>query len=364
MNHKTYKIQKGDTLENISKRLDSTPYELRNFHNTHCELNDLIADKLPSHLKEILYLPASEITSQNLTELKKENSLSLILNPSLQKTTYHVSVTSYEGSKENSLSYTTYIQWLKRNLVLLTKEDFLINHKEPGLMAEVLAEKLNSVLYPLELLLDGTGKILGNNNYSEIKSRLKLLKKEIRDFFAGKELEKFIQLNESVISKETDLVEQVKKDWFLHSFFNGIYQDYKVEGNPVSEKYFPLIPSIPFIKYSVETRIKDQQEKQKIKLSFTGAVSDTRTPTDLEKEHHYPSFSEETLTNSLEGIYNSWYVLDYNHYKIDSLFLECSLLLEKEQKVQIRAFQIQEPKTEVNPSSEPDTNRKSFLSTN
>ena len=158
MKYKTYKIQKGDTLESISKKLDISLFELRDFHNNHCELDNLIADKLPSHVKEILYLPSSEITRQNLTELKKENSFSFVLNPSLQKTTYHVSVTSYEGSKENSLNYTTHIQWLKRNLVLLTKEDFLINHKEPSLMAERLSEKLNSVLYPLELFLEGSGK--------------------------------------------------------------------------------------------------------------------------------------------------------------------------------------------------------------
>ena len=305
MKYKTYKIQKGDTLESISKKLDISLFELRDFHNNHCELDNLIADKLPSHVKEILYLPSSEITRQTLTELKKENSFNFVLNPSLQKTTYHVSVTSYEGSKENSLNYTTHIQWLKRNLVLLTKEDFLINHKEPSLMAERLSEKLNSVLYPLELFLDGSGKISGINNYSEIKSRWNLLKKEIRDYFAGEELEKFIQLNELVISKETDLVEQVKKDWFLHSFFNGIYQNYKLEENSISERFFPLIPPIPPIKYTIETEIENQEEKQKIKLSFTGTISDARNSTDLEKEHHYPSFSEETLTNSLEGTYNS-----------------------------------------------------------
>lgn len=76
MNHKTYKIQKGDTLESISKKLDITPFELKNFHNNHCELKDLIGSKIPKHLNFIL-LPAQENRKINSEKPKAEIKINL-----------------------------------------------------------------------------------------------------------------------------------------------------------------------------------------------------------------------------------------------------------------------------------------------
>lgn len=52
---KTYKIESGDTLQSISEKFGITPVELKAFHNTHCDLKDLIGgNDLPKHLNEIL----------------------------------------------------------------------------------------------------------------------------------------------------------------------------------------------------------------------------------------------------------------------------------------------------------------------
>lgn len=52
---KTYRIEPGDTLQSISEKFGITPVELKAFHNTHCDLKDLIGgNDLPKHLNEIL----------------------------------------------------------------------------------------------------------------------------------------------------------------------------------------------------------------------------------------------------------------------------------------------------------------------
>lgn len=71
MNHKIYKIKKGDTLYNIAEKFGISPDELRTYHNIHCELEDLLPDeeRLPRHIKVIL-LPADQLT---LAEKFKQN---------------------------------------------------------------------------------------------------------------------------------------------------------------------------------------------------------------------------------------------------------------------------------------------------
>ncbi|TWP26107.1 LysM domain-containing protein [Apibacter muscae] len=345
MEFEIYRIQKGDTLESISKKLNISLFELRNFHNKYCDLKDLIGNKLPAHIKEIKYIPVKDWVQQGLEELKQKNSFSLDFNPSLEKITYHATVTFYEGAKENSVSYLFHIEWIKRNLVRITKEEFLINHQEPDLMADRIALKISQTLFPLELSLDNCGKIFSIQNHREIKNRWPSVKNKIRDYFASEVLEKYLQRNEVIIEDETALLQQIKKDAFLYSFFNGIYQTYQLGENTLTNKYFPLIANLLPIEYAVQTQIEDLAEKEKIKLSFAGTVSDTRSYADVEQGNYYPSIEQEENPQPLQGNYNSWYLLDYDHYRIDSFLLECNLAMKEEQKIEVRAFRIQEPPT-------------------
>uniref|UniRef100_UPI000FE30472 LysM peptidoglycan-binding domain-containing protein n=1 Tax=Apibacter raozihei TaxID=2500547 RepID=UPI000FE30472 len=53
----TYRVQKGDTLETVANRLGLTIFELRNYHNLHCELCQLIGRELTPKINYILYEP-------------------------------------------------------------------------------------------------------------------------------------------------------------------------------------------------------------------------------------------------------------------------------------------------------------------
>lgn len=68
----TYQIKKGDTLQSVAKELAIPAEVLRRYHNTHCELQNLIAYDF-NDVHEILIPPHDKIAE--LIEAQKNIAL-------------------------------------------------------------------------------------------------------------------------------------------------------------------------------------------------------------------------------------------------------------------------------------------------
>lgn len=76
MSYKSYKVKKGDTLQRIAEIFQTTAKALREYHNLHCELSNLLPGEnmIPSHIKEIL-IREEEVIQDGL--VKNQNQFSL-----------------------------------------------------------------------------------------------------------------------------------------------------------------------------------------------------------------------------------------------------------------------------------------------
>ena len=55
--HRMYKVEEGDTLQSVSKKLNIEPRVLRAYHNRYCEIPDLIEAEFPHKIKLVLLSP-------------------------------------------------------------------------------------------------------------------------------------------------------------------------------------------------------------------------------------------------------------------------------------------------------------------
>ncbi|PQL92354.1 LysM peptidoglycan-binding domain-containing protein [Apibacter adventoris] len=340
---KKYHIQKGDTLESIAHSFGISVFELRDFHNTHCELSQLLGDKLTSHIKEILYQTKEDGIQKDFSELKEKESFELVLNPDASVESYGVQISFFENEVENSLKYNLKLRWLQRNLVKIQREKLYINNEESNLMADELAHAISSVLYPLELKVNSAGEITDINNYPEIVQRWKESLPKLQKYYKGEQTEKYIRKNEHVLSNPDLLFRSLTNDWFLHAFFNGLYHKYDLKKEMKIPRTFPMIPFLNPVEYIVTPRISTLEEdgEKLIQITLEGKTSDPRSRFDFENESYFPTRDpEDSEIPPARGTYKAKYFLTPDYYTLDGFYLECTLELEKTKKVYVTSSRI------------------------
>lgn len=342
--YKKYKIKKGDTLKSISIQLEKSTHEVKNFHNIFCSEEEYIGTKLPIHLKELYIYP--EYNEKELSLIPKvafNKPYELELKPFQNKLTYGVMYTITTGKEENTLKFEVSITFksitLEGNFIFevdrISKN--FINDEETSNIADELAEKTNAVLYPLEVVVNQKGSWIGINNYKEIKTHWKSVKEKILDEYEGEWIENYLLLNEETLEEESVLENSLKKDWFLNSYFNAIYVFYTHKFNFKTKTSFPILTNCVAVEYAVEQKINEYVDDYSlIRIEQNGNLEDERSKADLENEMNIPYYGalypNEDVT---EGNFRSLYFLNSKSNNIESLYLECSIALENEKKVQV-----------------------------
>ena len=159
------------------------------------------------------------------------------------------------------------------NIFHLTGHDVYINQMEPDDHSYRLAQACSKAFYPLVLICDASGKIIGLL-YEQIKERWRREKPLIVREFGGEYAERYIKVVERSINDPQKIIDIISKNLFFHTFFMPRYalrtdMDREVE---------VTIPLIPFQDSLLGTGIQryvvtDENER---KLYCKGAVTDER----------------------------------------------------------------------------------------
>ncbi|MFD2908242.1 hypothetical protein ACFSX9_05790 [Flavobacterium ardleyense] len=342
--YKKYKIQQGDTLESIAKKLDKSSHEVKSFHNIFCETEEYIGIEFPRNLVELFIYPT--YNQEELSLIPKvpfERPYHLAMKPAQVSNNFGVMYTILSGKEENTLKFECSVAFKR----LTSEGDFIfeinrisktfINDEETSTIADELAEKTNAVLYPLEVVVNDEGNWTGISNYKAIKTRWKKVKKKILDEYEGEWVEQYLLLNEETLEEEASLVNSLKKDWFLKSYFNTIYIYYTNKLHIETHALFPLLTNCDALVYNVEQKINEfLDDYNLIRIEQNGILADERSKTDLENEMNIPYYG--TLypgEDIADGKFRSLYFLNSKTNGIESLFLECSVKTNEEKKVQV-----------------------------
>lgn len=341
---KKYILKNGDTLESISQILEKSSHEVKSFHNVFCDSSEYIGIAFPKTLKTLYIYP--EYNEKELSLIPKvtfEKPFALSLKPLQNKVNYGVMYTITTGKESNTIKFEASVLFKGQT----DSKDFIfeidriskifINDEETATIADELAEKTSKVLYPIEIIVSQDGKWTGINNYKEIHTRWEKIKEKILDEYEGEWVEKYLQENEQTLEEESNLLNALKKDWFLNSYFNGIYTYYTPKFSFENNTTFPILTNCDAVNYKVNQKISEYlDEYGLIKIEQNGTVFEERSKSDLQNESNiayygalYPN--EDTA----EGNFRSLYFLNGKTNTIESLYLECSLKVEIEKNIQV-----------------------------
>ncbi|MBE0393780.1 peptidoglycan-binding protein LysM [Flavobacterium sp. PL002] len=330
--HRIYNIKKGDTLESVAFDLGIDARELRRYHNTYCIIADLIEADFKSHLETLILAPdKSERTNsvkKTLIKVNLNDDYTLPFLPSGLNNNYKVHYTTQVGDQLDTITLKINVKWLavdknKFHLFEINRDPSIyINGKAPDTMMEELAAKTAKVIYPLEIIVDATGKWIDIYNYEEIISRWENIKKEILDYYEGETIHRYIDHIDIGLESSNNLLKTLASDYFLRTFFSGLHLSYTANNSFRNTIYFPL-------EKNEESEFKVIQELSTylddsdfIKVNQKGEYEDT-------------IFNVEFGFAPCIGNYNANYLLNSDTNCIDSVQLECSIEYDASVKVTI-----------------------------
>ena len=317
-----YTIQKGDTLQKVAQELAIAPLELRRYHNIYCEIRDLIEADFPSHLEVVLLPPVKSDNDINETVEKKRRKVSfskgntLPFLPAGSQKNYNVKYTIEEGDEKDILNFETNVKWIaidKNGFHLFEikrAKAIYINTLAPDTMMDEMDAKTTEALYPLQVVVDSTGKWVDVYNYNEIVERWENTKKEILDYYEGDVTQIHIKHVEQYLETKANLTTALKSDYFLRAFFNGIHVGYTPEYTFENNITFPLIKEEEAL-FKVQQKVEPfLEENHSIKVEQTGDYVDIDIAFELDP---------------WEGNYKATYFLNPDNYCIEKMELECCI---------------------------------------
>jgi hypothetical protein len=351
--HDKYFIKEGDTFRSISKELGIEWNVLRAYHNIHCVNDeDVVNTYLPSHL-EYMLLKRIKLQANGEPEpvsLKKASLGEDFNLPFLQISTkrdYGVICTINNGDEVHTLKYEMSLKWVSidHNGFSFYEIDrvskIYYNDIESDTIANELAEKVSSVLYPLIVVVDDEGEFVDVHNFQDIKNRWENQKPEILEAYPGEVSEKYFALFENNLKSKQMLSVALSYDWFIRAFFNGIHTEYTAELSFEGDVCFPFLAKNDDLKFRVTHKLDEYlDENYLINIDVQGVLEEERSKTDFESEFDLPISS--LLDQKAAGSYRAKYFLNPNNYNIETLFIECSIALDVPQKFSVMVTDLNE----------------------
>ena len=228
----TYHIKQGDTLASVAEELGVAVDELRKYHNTYCDIKNLIGYDLKG-FHEILIPPLNVIT-----ELKEKKHIQV---KDGELPAYYLSKNFYakeyqvKEKFEKSLTEDLEVDYLFHIALRETaNEGFIAETYCSGFKKqnETMDDKISSLsiacmnsISPIAFTVLAQGKIKGLYNHKDIIQKFLSKKQDIEDFFVGEISKKYINKFQENIGDENFLLKQFsatllyqtvfpKMDWF------------------------------------------------------------------------------------------------------------------------------------------------------
>ncbi|UPZ17817.1 peptidoglycan-binding protein LysM [Flavobacterium humidisoli] len=342
----TYKIKKGDTLLSVAQDLGVEPYRLRSYHNQFVpSTKDLIEADFPPHLEYLILEPEKAALTdkekeQNRTKINTKGSFKLSLDNSHINNSYAVLYSIEKGQNVYHIKQEFNVKWRAKNedgysfFEVNRIGDLYINDTRTSTMAHEIAEKASTALYPLLVVVDQTGKWVYINNFNRIEERWVETKKQIREYYKGEVVEKYISIYDRNLEDSDSLYISLSRDWFLNAFFNEIHIEYPTSLSIQKEQEFPFMAKSDNLNFKVEQKVDEYLDIDNfLVIDISGKLNDQRTKTDIEKELGLPvkEYSEEKVT----GNYRAKYFLNPQNHIPEVVFISCDLALETPQKFSV-----------------------------
>jgi hypothetical protein len=343
VHYKKFKIINGDTLQTLSLKLGLRMDEMIGYHNIYANEKEYIYYDIPIGLEEIYVYPYiyKKIKDDRL-KVKLESNYKLAHKPKKETLKYGVMYFINSGEDENTVKFEVSVSYLNQNERGLHFEidkisPTFINDLEADIIANELAEKVSAIVYPLRVIVNHIGKWVSIANFTEIKSRWDIVKATIYKDYEGEWVDNYIEKSERNLINENTFTHSLTDNWFLNTYFGGIYTYYTDSFSFETNIDFPVIIGIKELNYSVNYNLQELLNNEDIvKIDVLGILDDTRSKADLENNLNFANqVIEEPNPKKATGNYQAKYFLNIETQSIESIILECSVNIDKPQKIKV-----------------------------
>ncbi len=333
-----YTVQKEDSLKSVASLYSLDTNTIKQFHNNHCEVKDMILIDLS--VQKELFLPRTAVTDKyRLVKFGTGNSL--VFQPENSFSRYGVAVNIVSNDHKNELKYETTVRWLKTENKLHFFEidrtsNLYLNEEEVNEIADMLAYKTSKVLYPLYVSVDENGKFNAVENLSVFKERWPAVKAEVYKEFEGETVDSYCEKIEKIIDEPDAISLYLKNDYFIRTLFFGIYLSFGQNYETSIAESFPVVNNPVEPKYEINLEIDPlKDEYDLVSIEGEGRLNDERTVYDFINGAPFSLIIEDNPLINREGSFRLAYYLNGETLMSESLYLECSVDLEKEKKISV-----------------------------
>ncbi|MDQ0595530.1 hypothetical protein QFZ37_003899 [Chryseobacterium ginsenosidimutans] len=333
-----HNVLKDESLKSIASLYHVSVDALKQFHNNHCEVKDMILISLNGQ-KE-LFIPRTAVADKNKV-VKFGHGNRLVFQPENSFCNYGVIITIENGNHKNELKYNTSVRWLKTENKLHFFEvdrisNLYLNEEEVNEIADLLAYKTSKVLYPLQISVDENGRFYDVDNLSVFKERWANVKDEIYQEFEGETVDQYCEKIEEIINEPNVINLYLKNDYFIRTLFFGIYKKFDPNYQTEITETFPVVDNAvePQYKISLEADpLKDDYNL--INIQGEGKLNDERNVYDFINEAPFSTAIEDHPVMNQEGDFRLMYYLNGETALAESLYLECDIQLEQRKKISV-----------------------------
>ncbi|MGO4710287.1 hypothetical protein AB4Y90_14505 [Chryseobacterium sp. 2TAF14] len=214
------KIEGVFNLEEFSREYKMTPQEVVQFHNQHCNLQELLSLNLSKYVQHV-YLPSKNFEEQNIKVLKS-TTLELPIKNEAKKYGVVINFTP----KNLQIHYKINVKRTPYFLEL-TKEKTYVNNQNIDQTIEQLFEKANDTLYPLQVSMKKNGSLDKIVNADEIAQRWEneTLPK-LKEYYQSETTDKILQQFDDTFCNLNKKLQFLERNLFFKLFFLPVYQTY------------------------------------------------------------------------------------------------------------------------------------------
>ena len=345
-----YRIQKGDTLENIAEKHNITIEELIEYHNSNCGITQRIdRDKLPLWVKIILI----KDNGQNF----KEEKLKLELEQEIKYRCEQKVFTYINGipisnavTKRDFLAETKIIEGERYVKIKLLDNIFTVNPENYKEAAEIVGQmdliKCDNVILQLDKNDGSISRIVNHNEiiekWEKKKKEMLQIKRKLKNKKVEKDLEDYISLLNKQFLDEDALIEDYKTKMFFDIYFNK----YLIDSPDKLEPFETYFRSQLFDGQKTKIKINQDVIKESKDKFLVRKVSEVLENNDAKAKEIYDErikpfveykFSEYKVSYRERSVYN-----DYtNHLEESSITIMEQVVNNIEVKIQYTVRKIE-----------------------
>jgi len=302
-----YQIIEGDTLDYVANKFKlMSAEELRSFHNTHCELNQMIGYELKP--ESIILIPSYEEIEQVNTRIENRKQEWLLIQRKVQLNEYKKLIFiptqfnanyNVEIDQKNRQFYSFQIQmkWKERYL-----NKHIISIEFKGFESEefVSAKEIIQLDFfqSLDILINSEGKFITIDNAPKIRTKWSENRAFLFEKYTDEDSIKYLNEFEQIIQNTLKINELLEGNIIIYLFFSDLYaQSYKSENIQKYKSIIPLIKDNASKLFFIERTLdEDLSQSEYIRITQKGKAENINFTT-----HRKEKINTEFLLNKNNG---------------------------------------------------------------